>query len=295
MDVDALAPSDVWAIGSRFTETEQHAFVAHWNGKGWKGSPIRQRGGLEAVWAASANDVWAVGSDGRDTPLIVHWDGSTWTRVPSGVRSFGRLSGVVGTSANDVWAAGTRFTRPRELLLLHWDGMSWTSVAVPKRPEASFYSLALDPTGGLYLAGDRDSEGAAWHYDSSGLRLLPPVKLGRDSVEALWDIVSFGDGGLWAIGGLGDSIVFRYDGHAWRSETIAPEDALYAIAGTARTDIWAVGRWVEHRDGTTWRTDHKLRNSANLQGITTVSLTEAWAVGYAGLRQDRALIKHYTC
>jgi hypothetical protein len=41
-------------------------------------------GTLEAVAAVSATDAWAVGDLGQeDTPLIVHWNGSSWTQVPS--------------------------------------------------------------------------------------------------------------------------------------------------------------------------------------------------------------------
>ena len=52
------------------------------------------------VWGTTDHDVWAVGEDGA----IVHFDGSTWSSIPSGTTaSLGPLS---GTSATDVWAGG---------------------------------------------------------------------------------------------------------------------------------------------------------------------------------------------
>jgi hypothetical protein len=40
-------------------------------------------GELNAVSAVSASDAWAVGATGRFgmVPLIVHWDGGSWSRV----------------------------------------------------------------------------------------------------------------------------------------------------------------------------------------------------------------------
>ena len=37
-----------------------------------------------AVGGSSSRDVWAVGADKGQGPLVLHWDGSTWTRVPTG-------------------------------------------------------------------------------------------------------------------------------------------------------------------------------------------------------------------
>ena len=43
-------------------------------------------GALLSVWGTNASDVWAVGGDARDGagPLVIHFDGDTWTRVATG-------------------------------------------------------------------------------------------------------------------------------------------------------------------------------------------------------------------
>jgi len=44
------------------------------------------KGGLDAVAATSATDAWAVGnysSASASGTLILHWDGTAWTQVPS--------------------------------------------------------------------------------------------------------------------------------------------------------------------------------------------------------------------
>jgi hypothetical protein len=139
--VIAISASDAWAVGSG-------ALALHWNGSSWARVPVPHPGtfanGLRGVAAVSASDVWAVGS-WQDTPtavktLIVHWDGTRWTKVPS--PSFGAgsqygsvLTGVSATSASDVWAVGyyskANPSATFQSLILHWDGTTWTQVPTP--------------------------------------------------------------------------------------------------------------------------------------------------------------------
>jgi hypothetical protein len=52
------------------------------------------------VWGAAPGDVWATGSTG----VLLHFDGTSWTQVPSGASKF--LWGVSGRRSDDVWAVG---------------------------------------------------------------------------------------------------------------------------------------------------------------------------------------------
>src|SRR5437868_2907408 len=85
--VAAVSSSDVWAVGSSEADTNAplHTLVEHWNGSAWSvvSSPNRgpDNNNLTGVAALSANDVWAVGSDGKT--LVEHWNGSAWSIVPS--------------------------------------------------------------------------------------------------------------------------------------------------------------------------------------------------------------------
>ena len=76
-------------------------------------NPLQGQGSLYGVWGSGTSDVWAVGSGG-----IVHWDGSAWTAVLSGIGP----SGIWGSGASDVWAVGGSG------IILHWDGSAWASV-----------------------------------------------------------------------------------------------------------------------------------------------------------------------
>ena len=81
-------------------------------------SPSPDGGGyLNGVTAISRTDAWAVGliasggpgnSGATTTPLIEHWDGTSWDQVPCPVpASGGQFNSVSATSPTDVWAVGS--------------------------------------------------------------------------------------------------------------------------------------------------------------------------------------------
>jgi hypothetical protein len=75
----------------------QKTLVEHWDGTSWKvvASPnvggnnsTTISNGLRGVVAVSANDVWAFGDTDAFGPeqitnLVMHWDGTKWSIVPS--------------------------------------------------------------------------------------------------------------------------------------------------------------------------------------------------------------------
>lgn len=85
-------------------------------GRGWTlAYALTERGApLNAVWAASPTDVWAVGDRGA----VLHFDGTDWTRVD--VPSVMSLTAIAGTSGSDVVVGGAGGT------LVTWDGKAWT-------------------------------------------------------------------------------------------------------------------------------------------------------------------------
>ena len=92
---------------------------------------------LDAITALSARDAWAVGyvdigehqANQINVPLIVHWDGSTWRRVPvpkmAGPND--QLASIAGTSPDNLWAVGMRGDGPGPIapMIMHWNGHSW--------------------------------------------------------------------------------------------------------------------------------------------------------------------------
>lgn len=96
--VGVVGSADAWAVGTYQppkgpTVLPGRAFTAHWDGTRWQDVPVpagQTLDELDGVVAVSANDVWAVGSSTNlgsgnywSHTLVTHWDGASWTVVPS--------------------------------------------------------------------------------------------------------------------------------------------------------------------------------------------------------------------
>ena len=96
---------NAWAVG---VDAVKGGLIFHWNGKRW--SYLNLAGYFNGVAARSATDVWAVGATSQfadSQPLAVHWNGRSWTRVPTpALKIGGYFNAVAGSSAGSVWAVG---------------------------------------------------------------------------------------------------------------------------------------------------------------------------------------------
>ena len=85
-------------------------------------------GALVGVAATTAANAWAVGESGTNTNLIVHWNGTRWSQVPS-PSAVQTLTGVAATSAANAWAVGvTCRCSSKKSVIEHWDGTRWKLV-----------------------------------------------------------------------------------------------------------------------------------------------------------------------
>src|SRR6266581_3390102 len=84
-------------------------------------------GAITAIGLARALAAPAAGcqtGSGMDATLTEHWDGGTWTVVPSPAPgTVSLLRSVRGTSPSDVWAVGEYSDGTmNKTLTMHWDG-----------------------------------------------------------------------------------------------------------------------------------------------------------------------------
>jgi hypothetical protein len=92
-----------------------------------------------ATTAITDNDIWAVEDLNQDTssqqPLAVHFDGTSWSVVPTlTLKGRASFSGVSAVASTDVWAVGAKdisSTGTAQPLIEHWDGASWSLVPNP--------------------------------------------------------------------------------------------------------------------------------------------------------------------
>ncbi len=143
---------------------------------------------LNAVWGASAGDVWAAGELGT----VVHYDGADWSTVH--VDSALTLNALWGASASDVWAAGS------DGAVLHWDGAAWTTSAAGSE---THYALWGSGAGNVIAVG---ANGSIQRWDGGGWTAM--VSGTGQTLLAVW---GSGPGDVWAAGT--DSTVLHYDGN----------------------------------------------------------------------------------
>ncbi|MDQ1520822.1 MAG: hypothetical protein QOI55_1895 [Actinomycetota bacterium] len=149
--VAAVGPSDIWAVGSGGASGSATlaTLVEHWNGSRWTVVPspnANKLNFLRGVATVSANNVWAVGDSVKDPfdgasvyrTLIEHWNGTSWTVVPSPNIGAGNnsLAAIAARAANDIWAVGyfddiTGSIPIRHTFIQHWNGTAWSVVASP--------------------------------------------------------------------------------------------------------------------------------------------------------------------
>jgi hypothetical protein len=309
--VDALSPSDAWAVGHFEAAGFDHPrpLVEHWDGGAWSSVsvPWNQESELLGVAAVSAGDVWMVGGDqSGGSALIARWNGTSVTEVPHpNPGSFNRLYAVTAVAPNDVWAVG-EYTNPiSRTLALHWNGSTWTQVPTPTGEGYDhLYGVSAVASNDVWAVGDDGNTTLALHWNGSQWTRVPTPSPGFSAT--LRAVSAAPDGTVWAVGDSGsDSLMMRWNGNSW---SVVPSPSpglsfldLNGVATVSATDAWAVGvydvsgNWktlTMHWDGGSWTVvpspspDPTLNR---LDGVTALSGSEVWAVGHGGATGSLAI------
>lgn len=142
--------SDIWAVGSTGVAGDSKTLAEHWDGTTWSivstpnprppGYP-QENESLFSALSLGPTNAWAVGgwvsgSGGSGRAYILHWDGSTWTKVfavhgPIDIVS--ELFSIAADSPSDIWAVGSMGLGGKALTF-HWDGTTWKRIAA-RRPQ----------------------------------------------------------------------------------------------------------------------------------------------------------------
>src|SRR5216683_1259674 len=241
---------------------------------------------LNAVVEVSARDIWAVGdsfspSTGVEQTLIEHWDGTSWSIVPSPNPTTTHdtfLSGVAEVSANDVWAVGGS----GQTLIEHWNGEHWRIVASPNPPGStgSLGAVAEVSAHDIWAVGTfKNSTGGLpliEHWDGEQWSIVASPNPTGSSFTFLNGVTEVSAHNVWAVGGYFTSVgsmVFQktliehWNGKQW---SIVPSpnvsgstsDILNGVEEVSARNIWAVGVFftrsagglplIEHWNGVQW-------------------------------------------
>jgi hypothetical protein len=316
---DGLAPSDVQIIPPDGRNIYNIPDCTLWTVvPSPNGGAINDQ--LAAVTAISASDAWAVGwyvAGDATLTLVEHWNGTSWTIVPSPhVDTFSVLYGITAVASNDVWAVGYSShngTPADTTLVLHWHGTNWTVVPSPN-PGAynRLYEVRAVGANNVWAVGIRNNcygcpgQTLIEHWDGTAWTVISSPNVGYDS--ALYGMAVVNSNDVWA-GGISHAcgqtncpsmtLTMRWNGSAW---TVVPSpnapsgfnyiNRMSAVPGS--TSVWAVGYYYQqgysppaltlalYWNGSQWSiipTPNGQTGSSSFGGVAAVSAQNVWAVG----------------
>ena len=154
----AVSPGSIWAYSG--------TSVAHWNGSSWTRTSVAgllpasdgmNDPAVTAVYAVSASNVYAVGAgnydDGGGPTVVLHYNGSRWSRVASG--NYGETGqvgqAVCGDGHGGLWIPIPGYGGYRSYLL-HYSGGRLTNAAF-RTTTLDILSIAQIPGTTQVLAG----------------------------------------------------------------------------------------------------------------------------------------------
>ncbi|MEO8973174.1 MAG: hypothetical protein ABI406_16440, partial [Ktedonobacteraceae bacterium] len=280
--VAAIAPDNIWAVGGFSNTVSDSRFVAggalveHWNGKQWsvvQNAPRLDSVYLQGITALSANDIWAVGSNGFST-FTEHWNGTKWGVVPgpNTGESTNTLMGVKVLSANDVWAAGFAEGHTtssghsqvvQRTLTEHWDGTKWSIVPGPNSScvQCMLYGMTALSQNDVWAVGisldiSTDTGKALLeHWDGTHWNVISSPDAGASNV--LMQVTAISANNVWAVGysyatkkdwsdGVARTLTEHWDGTKWsviaspNPKPMSNEIASPGHEAQDMNDMWAV-------------------------------------------------------
>lgn len=266
----------VWADprgGAAFTAGSFGRVERFGSAPGAAGAPtlLAYRPALRDVHVVSGTSAFAVGWN----YFLARLNGTQWTvdPVPGGTQTVRVIQAVHADAPNNAWAVGGTST------VLRWDGTRWSVLS-----DIARQLTGLSPAAellGVWVARDTAFLAGVGRV----AKCLPSGCVANDvtgvTYRSVWGaatnaVFAVGDGGR----------ILRYDGAAWQTMASPTTRTLRTVRGSSATNVWALGDSVVIRyDGTAWR-EVPLTNAllaavpgapaSNLQGVQQSAL---WVAG----------------
>jgi hypothetical protein len=236
------------------------------------------------------NDAWASGGNAT----LVHWDGSTWTDVPTGLSATATITSVAALAPNDVWWL-TSGNSSLGQGLLHWDG---TSITATPLDTSSFGDVCCRSLNSAAIIAGR-----WWIVSDDGLLY---TKVGANAIQPLISPPQI----LAQMWGTADNDMYfamsgaigHWNGSAMtRMPLPAATGSVTGVAGTGlggANELFSLGYTIDYapdpyeyvyygsrHDGLSWSTTELLRApafGARMTNLYAIKSGEAMAVGTGG-------------
>jgi len=221
--------------------------ILHYNGSTWQtelDSGLADE--LNAIWGTSSSNIYAVGRDDvLGQGIILHYDGTLWTKSyisSGGVYSF---YAVWGTSNSDIFVNGND-------CILHFNGLTWTKMT--SSPPGAIGFWGSSPSN-VYSV---DYKGGVYKYNGSYWAVVRDQMYDNDGGD-IWgssatDIFIVGDYGPSYYDPGYDSVIYHFNGNNFQEMNYPTSNWLGAVWGSSNSDVYAVGGdgTIVHYNGNTW-------------------------------------------
>jgi hypothetical protein len=227
------------------------------------------------IFVLDASNAWAVGYDSSGGYLLVHFDGTYWTRqqLSSNTPSGYDVYAVAAVSTTQAWAVGGANS---QAAIWAYDAASQVWQYQQYDWDTAFWYIAATSSGQAFVAGPGPYigrlTGSAWVNDT-----LPVAK------NYINDLTVADATHAWAAGkGSAGSWVLSWDGSSWKQEPV--NMSLTIMSAASATSVWALGPndSVVHYDGNSWAQLPTPVGPLSLYGISAVSASTVWVSGKAG-------------
>jgi len=287
-----------------------------------------------AVTCLSESDCWAVGyydNVSAYQTVIQHWDGSSWTVVPSPNTStiqHNLLRSVSCSSASDCYAVGSYYNDSYyQTLIQHWDGALWVIVNSPNTSPTQYnYLLGVTCAAasqcwatGYYSNDDGTPQTLIERWNGNAWTIVSSPNTNTAQENILYSVACTSTSACWAVGsaidaitGLSQTLIEQWNGSSWAivtsANTLIPQNNyLYGVTCTSGSNCWATGYYnngladqtlMEQWDGDSWALvaspNTLLTETNRLSSVACASAAECWAAGYSNNgSSDQALIQRW--
>jgi hypothetical protein len=234
-----------------------------------------QPAALLSAWGSSATDVWVVGGDPRDGsgPLVYHYDGASWTKLDTGLRSVD-LWWVTGFAGGPVFMSGSNGT------IVKYQNGAFEKLATP----GTFIVYGMwgaAPDDVWAVGGSGGGNGFIWRYNGTAWTAFPSVPSDIASQGTCWKVNGRSASDVWISATSGTTL--HWNGSVLERMDVPVEASLLSVAGNAERFVTVGGQSdgvLYENDGSGWKSALP-PGGPKLTGVA-VSEDQAYAVGEFG-------------
>ncbi|HVM31947.1 MAG TPA: YCF48-related protein [bacterium] len=223
---------------------------------------------LNGVDILSSKSGWACGNNGT----ILRYDGTTWSKLKSGLAQTENFMAVGFSDENNGWIVGTHG------VILAYKAGNWS--LFPSPTQQNLYGLSVLPNRTAWAVG---ANGTLLNFNGVSWSVIDPNKFTPPLTVDLNDINFADQNNGWAVGNQGT--ILGYDGQSWKSFAASPStERLNSVAVINNQQAWIVGAYgtILRFNGTTWSSLGTAFSGFDLYQVFMKGESDGWAVGQDG-------------